>query len=333
MAIWNRNKSNPIEPAEPLDVKTLNEAGTFMSKSGNVQMYNFIQGLQYLDTNFLNNNMLIERMLNDSIISSAIDLWMEDALQRDPLDNKLFQISVESPGDNVEEELSKGLTKELTSFLTDDLEIDKSILEIAKDLLIYGQVPVRLGFINPLEDEELVLHESVNDKVNDTWNASVLLKVKDFLDPRKANTFESVSEMYNLQTKLINENYLCDYHDYVSKNNYNIKAINSAKNYKQALNEEYQNLVDELSNMTLLEGAKNNKDRLLKEATLNDIKQMMRGRWYIQTFGHGNNIFELKTKQKTVAFVDRDNQNAFIEPDKIIMFSNNSLFVFSFLPF
>ena len=52
--------------------------------SNGINFYSFIQGIRSIDSNYLNNDALIERMIEDSIVSSAIDMWTEDTLQRDP---------------------------------------------------------------------------------------------------------------------------------------------------------------------------------------------------------------------------------------------------------
>ena len=103
-------------------------------------------------------------MKEDSIISSALDMWTEDALQRDPQSKEIFHIELDTPDDFVENELSKGLTKELDRFLKDDLRMEKYLPGITKMLLTYGSCPVKLDFADTLADEKLELKESEKSK-------------------------------------------------------------------------------------------------------------------------------------------------------------------------
>ena len=51
---------------------------------------------------------------------------------------------------------------------------------------------------------------------------------------------------------------------------------------------------------------------------------MIKGRWFTEIIGHGTNIYQLNSKQKTIAYMDRDNADKFIRPDRIVNFSNNT---------
>ena len=48
-------------------------------------------GISRIDSNYINNDKLIDRMCQDSIIASAIDMWTEDALQKDPYTKTMFK--------------------------------------------------------------------------------------------------------------------------------------------------------------------------------------------------------------------------------------------------
>ena len=51
---------------------------------------------------------------------------------------------------------------------------------------------------------------------------------------------------------------------------------------------------------------------------------MLKGRWYTQNIGHGTNIYALSSKQKLIAYIDRDFPDKFIRPDRIVNFANNT---------
>ena len=104
-----------------------------------------------------------------SIISSALDMWTEDALQRDPQSKDIFHIELDTPDDFVENELSKGLTKELDRFLKDDLRMEKYLPSITKMFLTYGSCPVKLDFADTLTDEKLELKESASNDVEEEY--------------------------------------------------------------------------------------------------------------------------------------------------------------------
>ena len=118
MGIFNRKQKIPEVPTQKPTADYLEEA---YGQSNGVNMSTFVQGLHRLDTNYINNDLLIERMCEDSIISSAISMWMEDTLQRDPYTKEIFHVELDVPKDWVEDELSEGLTDELENFLKKDL--------------------------------------------------------------------------------------------------------------------------------------------------------------------------------------------------------------------
>ena len=156
MAIFNKNNKVKTPNTPNLDADYLKE----YASSNGVNMYSFIQGIRTLDSNYINNDNLIDRMTQDSIIASAIDMWTEDALQRDPNTKEIFHVELDTPDDYVETALSKGLSKELDRFLKDDLRMEKNLIPILKRVLTYGNCPVKLDFADKLADEKLELKES-----------------------------------------------------------------------------------------------------------------------------------------------------------------------------
>lgn len=296
-SIFNRNKTQTSIPEE----KTTNGLNEYAT-SGSNNMFNFVQGLRAIDTNYVNNDMLIERMKEDSIISSAIDMWTEDALQRDPQTKEIFHVELDTPDDYVEDELSKGLAKELNRFLRDDLRMEKYLTPITKRLLTYGSCPVKLDFADELTDEKLKLKESAKDEF--TRISSKLTEM--FNDKDAIDTIENrrnLKEAYSVDWEAKLEK------DVISKDMIMLKQI------RESFDKFYKN------NKTLNESGL--KKKLVEEQLL-DLKKMIKGRWYTEIIGHGTNIYELTAKQKLIAYMDRDNPDKFIKPDRIVNFANNT---------
>lgn len=296
MSIFNRNKKEKLEESSiPKDANDkLYEWGT----TNDINLYNFVQGIRILDNNYINNDALIEKMLEDSVISSALDLWTEDSLQRDPQTKDIFHIEVDTPESYVEDELSKGLTLELESFLKKDLDMEKRLVFITKRLLAYGDCPVKLDFADTLVDDKLKLKESEVDNFT-----RISHKITDLLGGDKDTPQrKSIDDKSRLNE---DECFNVDL-EYFENNNidYNHKAL---KNLREDIENRY-----------------NSKSNKLNEAELLDAKQMMQGRWYTEIIGHGTNIYSLSSKQKLIAYLDRDYPNKFIKPDRIVDFSNCS---------
>lgn len=292
MPLFRKNKK--VEsPQKDLDSDFLKE----YASSDGVSLYNFIQGINKLDSNYVNNDALIERMSQDSIIASAIDMWTEDALQKDPFTKEIFNVEVDIPDDKFEAELSNGLALELNRFLKDDLRMDKELSSILKRVLKYGNCPVKLDYSDALSDEKLELKES---------NLALFANISD----KSSELFGDTSED---SSKSIQHQYAIDDR---------INRLNESDLYKVDW-ESFSNDVVPLDNKDLKKLTESISGKLNEEQLL-DYKKMVKGRWYIQEFGHGTNIYELKSKQKLVAFMDRDTPNAYIKPDRIINFTNNT---------
>lgn len=252
--------------------------------------------MRTLDTNYNNYDILIERMKEDSIISSALDMWTEDALQRDPQTKEIFHVELDTPDDYVETELSKGLSIELDRFLKDDLRMEKYLHSITKKVLTYGSCPTKLDFSDTLSDEKLELKESAKEDFQAISN-----KLTPMFDNENKVSIDDIS--------MLNEDsYKVDWEE----NGEDIVK------YNHPIFEQIRNANDR--NIKILKESNN-----LKEANgLLDTKPMIKGRWYTETIGHGTNIYELTSKQKLIAYMDRDNPDKFIKPDRIVNFANNT---------
>ena len=296
------NKNKTQAPTKDSMSDFLKEYAT----SNGVNAYSFIQGIRQVDSNYINNDILIERMKEDSIISSAIDMWTEDALQKDPQTKEIFHVELDTPDDYVESKLSKGLTQELNRFLKEDLRMEKELVPILKRLLTYGSCPVKLDFADVLADEKLELKESHKELFGKISN-----KATDLFGNTKADGVKNHQYAIDDKINRINEDcYKVDWEqsgeDIVDKDN----------KYLKALREGIEKNTNILKNL--------NENEQLKEEQLLDLKQMLKGRWYTEIIGHGTNIYALSAKQKLIAFMDRDNPDKFIRPDRIVNFSNNT---------
>ena len=284
-------------------IKTETDSAGFLKEYGvgttdNINMYNFIQGMRQLDSNYTNYDALIDRMIQDSIISSAIDMWTEDALQRDPQSKEIFHVELNTPDDYVETELSKGLSIELDRFLKDDLRMEKNLIPIIKRVLTYGNCPLKLDFADELVDDQLKLKESAKENF-------------EIISAKLTEMFDNDKELAIDDKSLLKEdNYTVDWEasgeDIVSMSHPIFESIRKA------------NDINSKKIKTLKEG------ETLKEETLIDTKRMVKGRWFTEHIGHGTNIYELTSKQKLIAYMDRDNPDKFIKPDRIVNFSNNT---------
>ena len=292
MGIFNR-KTNNVNPPKSngVDADYLKE----YAQSNGTDLYSFIQGIRMVDSNYINNDNLIERMKDDSVVSSAIDMWTEDALQRDPQTKQIFHVEVDTPDDDVEDKLSKGLTQELDRFLKTDLRMEKNLVPIIKKILTYGTCLVKLDFADELVDDKLELKESnksdlevIAGKVSNLFGDLKNDKAIDDVDRLVESDFDVDWEQYG--------------EDVVAKNNKQLVKLSEqiSKKYNNTLNEDV-NLKDPGS-----------------------FKRMVKGRWYTENIGRGTSIYELSAKQKVVAYMDRDNCNKYIKPDRIANFSNNT---------
>lgn len=290
MGLFNRN-NKVASPKNNVDTDFLKE----YAQAGGVDLYSFIQGIRSIDSNYINNDNLIEKMKDDSIISSAIDMWTEDALQRDPQSKEIFHIEIDNPDDNLEDKLSKGLSKELDRFLKTDLRMEKYLVPILKRVLIYGNCPVKLDFADNLADDKLELKESNKGLIEDLAGKIEPLFGNIEVDKAIDDTARLTESEYDIDWEQMGE-------DIVSTDNSQIKLL------RDSIESSYNKILNE-SNVSV---------------NLNSFTRMVKGRWYTETLGRGTNIYELSSKQKVIAYMDRDNPNKFIKPDRIVNFTNNT---------
>ena len=309
MGILNRrNKVSPETNADysanqdlflnESEKRNLNEAQNLMNYTvDGLATYNFVRAIRTIDGSANSLDNMYERMMQDSVISSAVDMYVDDALQVDPQRQSIFWVELDTPDDYVEDYLSKGLTKELERFLKDDLRMDKELRDIAKRVVIYGDAPVKLDFVDEYEDDKLQLVD-VNKK-----------------------QFESVSEecgkilkeSADLSTGVKPRN--IDYNSWVGK-----PLINKSTQFVH-LKESLNGLKN---NQKILNESVSSKKAKLYEDELVNIKRVIKGRWYAELLGSGSNIYTLRSRGKILAYIDRNNVNQIIDGRYIVNFSNNT---------
>ena len=278
--------------------RNLNEAQNLMNYTvDGLATYNFVRAIRTIDGSANSLDNMYERMMQDSVISSAVDMYVDDALQIDPQRQSIFWVELDTPDDYVEDYLSKGLTKELERFLKDDLRMDKELRDIAKRVVVYGDAPVKLDFVDEYEDDKLQLID-VNKK-----------------------QFESVSEecgkilkeSADLSTGVKPRN--IDYNSWVGK-----PLINKSTQFVH-LKESLNGLK---KNQKILNESVSSKKAKLYEDELVNIKRVIKGRWYAELLGSGSNIYTLRSRGKILAYIDRNNVNQIIDGRYIVNFSNNT---------
>lgn len=300
----NKKISKDLDTPKEHDSGYLLESDQSATTNGHLA-YNFLQGIRNVDGNYINNDLLLEKMCQDSVISAALDIWTEDALQKDPLSGEMFTVDVDTVDDDpVAKELSEGLSKRLDTLLKKDLRAEKYLATWCKRVLKYGNCMLKLDFADTLTDELLELKESVNGKEKFTKIAMKTIKMISNEKGSLPYSFDNPKKMLN--NGVLNEAYQVDYEKM------NGKKTELPKNYVESLREAIK--IDA-------------NGKALKEEVLNSKKEpekTISGRWYTEILGHGTNIYELSSKQKVVAYIDRDAPNKFIKPNNIINFSNDT---------
>lgn len=299
MALFNRNKiSKEIQ-------SNLNESqGNVQNyQVGGLEAYNFVRGLRLIASDTYNNDYLLDRMMDDATISAAVDMYIDDALQVDPQKQEVFWVEVENTKDEVESDLAKGLAKELTSFLKDDLRMEKELRTIARRYIQYGMCVCRLEFIDKLEDDRLTLTDK-NEKVFDSEDMNSLpYRLTEAIDNIFSNsTHENVTEALTDLKKEHNTDY-----DDVSFKEVKENILESIKN------SDNKNI--------LKEGERITEDIL---DTNDDIRRLIKGRWCTDIIGQGTNIWALKAKGRVLAYLDVRKPNFLLDPKNLIAFSNNT---------
>ena len=120
-------KKKEIKMTQSGDFDYLTESAynNAMSSVKGIALYNFINAMKNVNNSEFFYGNTYDRMMDDAIISSAIDLYVDDATQVGPVKNKMVWVETDMPDDWVETELSKGLVQELNGFL-DEIEIENS---------------------------------------------------------------------------------------------------------------------------------------------------------------------------------------------------------------
>lgn len=291
-----KNKIKEESDVSKMDAGYLLESDQSATSNGHM-MYNFLNGIRTVDSNYVNNDLLIDKMCQDSVIAAALDIWTEDALQKDPLTGEIFNVEVDTDNDDpVSKKLSEGLAKRLNNLLKKDLNANKYLATWCKRVLKYGNCYLKLDFADKLTDEQLKLKESVNSKNRFT---SIAVQTKNILEDENNKPFDNRTKMLDRKTGKLKSSY----------------SVN------------LESMMESIDNDKILQKDNNGKARLyLKEEVLERPEQekTVAGRWYTEILGHGTNLYELSSKQKVVAYIDRDATNQFIKPENIINFANNT---------
>lgn len=174
MAVFNRNKNKAVTSTKEGDFNLLNESAymSTLSDVKGVSLYNFINAMRHTGNSEFFYGNTYDRMMDDAIISSAIDLYVDDATQIDPAKKKMVWVELDMPDDWVEDELSKGLVKEINNFL-DEIQIQKNLPQIARRIMVHGDAPVKLSFVDKLEDDRLVVNKFKESSVGSKLTESI----------------------------------------------------------------------------------------------------------------------------------------------------------------
>lgn len=275
---------------------------------GGLEAYNFVRGLRLIASDTYNNDYLLDRMMDDSIISAAIDMYIDDALQVDPQKKEIFWVEVDNTDDKLEEKLASGLASELNRFLKSDLRMDQELRNIARRFIQYGSCVCRLDFIDKLEDDRLTL----------------INKNKPTFEESDKSTQDAATKLVEAVTELF-ENAKSD------------NATEALTELKQENSVAYEDIHFSETKAKILECVRESADKkLLKESTntkgiLNEdilrdenIRRLIKGRWSAEVIGQGTNIWELRAKGKTLAYMDVKRPNFLLDPVNLVSFSNNT---------
>lgn len=293
MGIFSR-KSNIVKE----DSQNLKESigNVHNYEVGGLEAYNFVRGLRLIAADTYNNDYLLDRMMDDATISAAVDMYIDDALQVDPQKNEIFWISIDRTGDEVKDKLSKELGKELESFLMNDLRMDKELRAICRRYLQYGMCICRLDFIDTLEDDRLALIDKTK-KVFDSVD----------VDSRQSRVINEVANLFDSRTNDLTESLT------------NLKMDHSI-DYEDISYNEVKTRVNEALKV-------DKKKKRLNEDILTSTevtRRLLKGRWSVEIIGQGTNIWELRAKGKTLAYMDVRKPNFLLDPVNLVSFSNNT---------
>lgn len=296
MALFNRKSNKPLNEASNGLAQNFEVAG--------IESYNFIRGLRLIASDTYNTDYVLDRMMDDAIISAAVDMYIDDALQVDPQKNEIFWVDVDNTDDKFEKNLAKGLTDELNRFLKSDLRMEKELREILRRVILYGQCPVRLDFIDKLEDDRLALI----DKNKPTFESIAKPIFDELLE--SSSVEDSTQRLTEMASKAF-ENINYD----------KFTELNTRNRVISYLNESLTKPMK--GKKALTESQKLNED-ILSTGNNDDIRRLIRGRWFTECISSGTNIWELAAKGKTIAYMDVRKPNFFISPKNIVSFANQT---------
>ena len=294
MGIFNRNNN-----VSKQILKEANGNGNVQNyEVGGLEAYNFVRGLRLIATDTYNNDYLLDRMMDDAIISAAVDMYIDDALQVDPQKQEIFWVEVENPDDKYEEKLAKGLSAELNRFLKSDLRMNDELRNIARRYIQYGMCVCRLDFIDKLEDDRLALIDKNKNQFDEN---------EDMSDTKHARIVEAVNDIF-------------------SNNQYSFDGTVALSELKENHNTDYDDVSYE-DTKKLVESVMKKSKKTLKEDMLGDkedVRRLIKGRWSAEILGQGTNIWELRAKGKTLAYMDVRKPNFLLDPYNLVAFSNNT---------
>lgn len=286
MPLFNRKgkESNTVDNKGDFNYLTESAYTNSLSDIKGIALYNFINALKNTNNNEFFYGNTYERMMDDSLISSAIDLYIDDATQVDPNKKKMVWVEVDLPEkDGVEDTLSKGLAEELNNFL-DEIDIEKNLPIIARGVMVHGESPQKLSFVDKLEDDRLVVN-----KLTEAAKLDISKEIKDAIVENK-NDDELETKISSGNEPILIESY-----------------INSFKDKNRILNKYNKKIL---------------KESVLKEDAVLDYKSVIPGRWYIENIGKAGSICSLEAKGKVIALLDREDNNNVITKDNIALFMN-----------
>ena len=260
MALFNRKSKQPLNESNG-QAQNYEIAG--------LESYNFIRGLRLIASDTYNTDYVLDRMMDDAIISAAVDMYIDDALQVDPQKQEIFWVDVDNTDDRLEKDLAKGLTDELNRFLKSDLRMEKELREILRRVILYGQCPTRLDFIDKLEDDRLALI----DKNKPTFE-SIAKPVFDTLLSENIKSDDSTGDFTKLNEEAIK--------------NLDFEGLTELKTRDRVLTYLNESLKPK-NKKVLTEQQKLNED-ILTSTNNEDIRRLIRGRWYTECISTGTNI-------------------------------------------
>lgn len=282
VALFNRKENTVVKTIDG-DFNYLSESAydNMMSSVKGIPLYNFINAIKGVNNSEFYYGNTYDRMMDDAIISSALDLYVDDSTQIDTNKKRMAWVELDLPDDAEEDELSKGLVDELNNFL-DEIKLEKNLPQIARRILVHGDAPVKVSFVDTLEDDRLkVTKLNESDNISSSIDAAIVNNTTD-------EELESKLDLSDKPVRL----------DEIAK---------SMKDNRRILNRFNKKYL---------------KESLVEGSTTLSYKKVLPGRWYIEMLGNGSNLCALESKGKVLALIDREDNNNVITKDNIALFMN-----------